>query len=312
MTNFKWSNFSSFFSATNTQLFLQKKYEKQKFENIEQLAFKNCYPFIYYLEHGKEYYLQAVKSPLIIQPILLFYGFVHLLKGVLLTINPYYPESTSVLAHGVSTRKRKKQDFSFIHDEVKVQKNGLFPYMAENLFHMKHLEGEKFKMGELFNLIPELKDTINELDNKTTFIPIKNVNNKYYIPKEILDCYHMTENRFIDFLINKSNQKLMFMKNLKGSLVFQRDKINPFLLPFRYDVDESIWMLPTSNKYIYVNEILIHYLLLYNLSMIARYETEWWSELVKNMPNKDYPLIEVFLTKTKNKGPFLIYQMLKE
>src|SRR5690606_39773671 len=59
----------------------------------------------------------------------------------------------------------------------------------------------------------------------------------------------ISENRFIDFLINKSNQKLMFMKNLKGSLVFQRDKINPFLLPFRYDVDESIWMLPTSNKY---------------------------------------------------------------
>ena len=42
-------------------------------------------------------------------------------------------------------------------------------------------------------------------------------------------------------------------------------------------------------------ELISHYLVLYNLSMIARYETEWWSELLKTTPNDDYPTIIQFL-----------------
>ena len=38
-------------------------------------------------------------------------------------------------------------------------------------------------------------------------------------------------------------------------------------------------------------ELISHYLILYNLSMIARYETEWWSELLKTTPNDDYPIL---------------------
>ncbi len=53
---------------------------------------------------------------------LLFYGMSQLFKACLLTIDPNYPESTTVLAHGVTTRKRKKQGYQFLEDEVKVQK----------------------------------------------------------------------------------------------------------------------------------------------------------------------------------------------
>ncbi|MEH7537842.1 YaaC family protein, partial [Bacillus toyonensis] len=54
-----------------------------------------------------------------------------LFKACLLTIDPNYPESTTVLAHGVTTRKRKKQGYQFLEDEVKIQKNGLFTHVAE-------------------------------------------------------------------------------------------------------------------------------------------------------------------------------------
>ena len=67
---------------------------------------------------------------LLIQPILLFYGFVHLIKACLLQQDPCYPENTSVFAHGVTTRKRKKQQYEFLKDEVKFQKNGLFSMYA--------------------------------------------------------------------------------------------------------------------------------------------------------------------------------------
>ncbi|MBU5254564.1 YaaC family protein, partial [Lysinibacillus capsici] len=103
------SSFLYFFSANTSQEFLKKCYQKQNLDQAEQKSYENSYPFIYYLEHGQVYYEQAEKAPLVIKPILFFYGLVHLVKACILTVDPNYPETTSVLAHGVSTRKRKKQ-----------------------------------------------------------------------------------------------------------------------------------------------------------------------------------------------------------
>ncbi len=48
-------------------------------------------------------------------------------------------------------------------------------------------------------------------------------------------------------------------------------------------------------------EIHAHYLLLYNLSMISRYETEWWSELLHSYPSKAYTFILEFLSVSAEK-----------
>ena len=66
------------------------------------------------------------------KPMLLFYGMGQLFKACLLTIDPNYPESTSVLAHGVTTRKRKKQGYQFLEDEVKIQKNWTYLLTLQN------------------------------------------------------------------------------------------------------------------------------------------------------------------------------------
>ena len=94
------------FSSQNVQRYLARCYEKSSIQDAEK-SFENCYPFIYYLEHGKNYYELYKTAPFSIQPMLLFYGISQLFKACLLTIDPNYPESTTVLAHGVTTRKRK-------------------------------------------------------------------------------------------------------------------------------------------------------------------------------------------------------------
>ncbi len=45
----------------------------------------------------------------------------------------------------------------------------------------------------------------------------------------------------------------------------------------------------------------IHYLILYNVGMIARYETEWWYELLTQHISDDYVLIQQFLLVTEKK-----------
>lgn len=301
-----------YFSATNTQQFLKNGYEKKQINEAELKAYENCYPFIYYLEHGKIYFNQAKQAPLIIQPILLFYGLIHLLKACILTVDPNYPETTSVLAHGVSTRKRKKQQYLFFQDEVKIQKSGLFPFISEQLFHMEQLEGEKISMSSLLKQIPELSDLFFELEGKPSFIQIFHDEEEFYIPLTVLDRFHMTENRFIDYFQSKNLAAFSFQRQEKSALIFKKDCSTGFgLSPIKYNLLSQSYALPlTKDRVIQFQELLIHYLLLYNLSMIARYETEWWSELVKTMPNKDYPFIESFLQITLEKGPFLIHQFL--
>jgi len=304
-----WKSFSCFFSAEYCQQYLRNRYQLLNINNPEQKSYENCYAFLYYLEHGQIYYEQAERSPLILKPILLFYGLVHLIKACILTLDPSYPETTSVLAHGVSTRKRKKQNYLFFHDEVKFQKNGLFPFMSEKMFNMKQLEGEKAIMEELLQLIPELDELFLILDGKNTFIKLEKSGGQLFIPELALDYFHMTDSRFKEFFASKFQNEVDFSNN--GMNFTLNDAYLSEMSPLFFNLDKSIFIIP-ANKGNFFNfpELLIHYLLLYNLSMIARYETEWWSELTKMMPNRDYPFICSFLEVTLKKGPYLIYQYL--
>ncbi|MDR7080653.1 hypothetical protein J2Y03_005741 [Neobacillus niacini] len=304
-----WKSYASFFSAEYCQLYLKNNYRKWNIENPEQKSYENCYAFLYYLEHGQIYYQQADNAPLILKPILLFYGLVHLIKACILTVDPAYPETTSVLAHGVSTRKRKKQNYQFFQDEVKFQKNGLFPFMSEKMFHMKQLEGDKITMEELLQLIPELDDLFVVHEGKSTFTPIYTHHGQMVLPEKILDHYHMTEERMREFLTTKSGNQIEFTSE---GLTFQINKGSfTGISPIKFNLESSSYVLPLKKDNLFLfPELMVHYLLLYNLSMIARYETEWWSELTKMMPNRDYPFIKSFLEITLEKGPFLVYEYL--
>ena len=303
--------FTPFFSASSSQLFLKKCYSQLHISEAEKKSYQNCYPFIYYLEHAKTYYEQANISPISIKPILLFYGYVQLLKACLLTIDPNYPESTSLLAHGVTTRKRKKQQYEFLKDEVKVQKNGLLPCTAEKLFQIKQLEGEKFTMETLIREIPEMQSS--SLCSKKNFETLIPSDRGFLLPKSILDDYKMTSGRFLNFIQTKSRRDFT-LQEVSDGLLLEPSEIFVYNSPspIRYHIDFQIFMLSlnkNSNGYL-LPELISHYLILYNLSMIARYETEWWSELLKTMPNDDYPTIIQFLKVTQLKTPFLIYHWL--
>lgn len=321
--HFIWQSFNALHAANTTQYLLQKCYQKTSVPDADKKSYENSYPFIYYLEHGQNYYQLSQNAPLSIKPVLLFYGMVQLLKACLLTVDPQYPESTSVLAHGVSTRKRKKQSYEFFHDEVKVQKNGLFSHFSERMFHVKHMEGEKFTMEQLFKRIPELQNLFTLHFGQSLYIetPLSN-ENILTIPNIALDSYHMTSRRFLDFM----QHTLPFTtSNCIGETV-ERDpepislKVNKesYLLPLSsspllYHLYENTYYLPKERELLsYFPEIMTHYLLLYNLSMISRYETEWWSELLHSYSSNDYPFIRQFLAISADKVPFLLYSFLKE
>jgi hypothetical protein len=305
-----WGQFNTFFSSETTQSYLQQCYKGLDINDPNKKSFANCYPFIYYLEHAKNYYMLSAQSPLPIKPTLLFYGMTQLMKACLLTVDPSYPESTAVLAHGVTTRKRKKQQYEFLSDEVKTQKNGLFTHTAEKLFGLTCTEGEKYNMEELLATIPELLSLFIINKRKKGVQEIQMDNNKLYIPMHLLDHYHMTSNRFKTYFLSLTNQvEVVNDEMLTFRLI---EPLKPYnCYPFAYDSNKkNFFLLLRNEKTLFFPEILVHYLLLYNLSIIARYETEWWYHLLHQYETIDFPFITQFLSISTTKIPLLVYEFL--
>lgn len=308
-----WMQFNFFQSASTVRSYLKSNYEKMQIEDAERKSYDNCYPFMYYLEQGETYYTQAAQSPFSIRPVLLYYGLIHLLKACLLTVDPNYPGTTSVLAHGVSARKRKKRNYQFLEDEVKIQKNGLCTYFTEQMYQLKHLEGEKFKMEELLAQIPELDDLYLFTSGKSNFVLLGQLpDNIWTIPTELAQNYHITAQRLKQFLENRHPGMIYWLENKDNEAELQIDgNRTDFFPPFRYHILKKRFGLCSSlQTAIHLPDLLIHYLLLFNLSMIARYETEWWMDLIKTASDLDYPFIHAFLHITAEKSPQMILEYL--
>lgn len=308
-----WKYFRIYYSTNYTQKFLKNCYEN--LADGEKLSYQNSYTLIYYLEHGKKYYDQSLIAPYELQPVLLFYGMIQLMKATMLTVDPYYPETTQVLAHGVSTRKRKKSQYEFLQDEVKVQKNGLLAYFSEKIFHMKHLEGEKFKMGDLMKRIPELNSYFHYISKEKISYPLTMIDKlTYSTSNQLLDKLNLSENGLITFL-REHSINIKNCSNEQGQLIITCLKEQSPLTssPLQYDFGNQQFFLPANrNLYNFFPELLSHYFLLYNLSMVCRYEADWWGELFHNYPSNDLPFITEFLEVTKHKVPYYISLLFKK
>lgn len=292
-------------SQQTAQKYLYQCYQQLEDVDCDRKSYENCNVFMYCLHHGREYYRAGEKLDTVLKPVMFFYGMAHLLKACLLTKRPDYPESTSVLAHGVSARKRKKKDYSFLEDEVKLQHKGLFPYFSQHLFGINKLPFEKMTMRSLFSLIPELISYF-DLEEEKSLIRIGKVgDDTLHIPKSICDDYYMTENA----IVKRLTAYLPIKETIEEKDCLKLHLSEPFIQtvsPFPMDLNHIIYMPTDRNLFFPISEIMVHYLLLYNLSMLSRYEAEWWGELLATKPDADYPFISSFLDITQKKIPILI------
>lgn len=304
------NQFLTYLQSVNTiQSYLYGCYERSNVPDAEKKSYENSYRFLYYLEHGRTFFQTGNKSELLVQPVLFFYGIVHLLKACLLTKCPDYPETTSLLAHGVTTRKRKKQQYSFLQDEVKCQHKGLFPYFSKHLFQLEQLPFLKTDMNKLLMTIPELNELYRFHYKKDIHTPVSYLGSyDLQFPLHLLDKYNATKDHFINKLTSQLNHIDIIQEQSDSLLVKLSKPLMPTSEgPFFFHMHEQTFNFPSSrNNFSTTHEIMSHYLLLYNLSMICRYETEWWGDLIHTFPNEDYPFIKEFLSITSKKTPLLL------
>ncbi|MFB4168746.1 YaaC family protein [Virgibacillus sp. JSM 102003] len=300
-------------SQQTAQQFLYDCYQNLDGVEASAKSYENCNSFMYYLDHGIQFYENGKNLDILFQPIMFFYGMVHLLKANLLTIRPHYPESTTILAHGVSSRKRKKKDYSFMEDEVKTQQNGLFPYFSKHLFSVSQTPFEKFKMEDLLGLIPEVSSMFTFQSQKKMITVGEVGRSELYFPNEILDNYHLTAKSFIQRIsahLPVMEQTEINKNSFCIKLSVPLHKPNG---PFFTHISNNLIYFPLHRRnYLLNSEVMVHYLLLYNLSMLCRYEPEWWGDLLSAKSEIDFPFITYFLQNTADKIPLLLGEKLLE
>lgn len=295
-----------------------QNYLKNCYSNLDGIdkhakSYENSGSFMYYLDQGQLFLREGEKGDVRLKPLLYFYGMCHTLKACLLTNRPNYPESTSILAHGVSARKRKKKDYTFVDEEVKVQQNGLFSYSCSHLFLLKNPPFQKVKMDYLLHLIPEMND-FYAFSNEGKIVSIGKIGStELQFPASIIDSYHLTERAFTQ-RISPYLPTIKKVDIIKNQLVVQLDKpIQQIGGPFKLHHDKQEIYFPIDRAYfVSIPEILIHYLLLYNLSMISRYETEYWGEIFATKYGMDYSIIVHYLSIVAGKVEVLLGEWLQQ
>ncbi|ASK61756.1 hypothetical protein CFK37_06105 [Virgibacillus phasianinus] len=304
--------YTSLENLQSSQHFLKKCYATISGIDHDAKSYENSGAFLYYLNQGQLFLSEGEKTDVRLKPLLYFYGMVHIIKACLLTNRPDYPESTSILAHGVSARKRKKKDYSFIHDEVKVQQNGLFTYTCNHLFSLNNPPFTKVKMDFLLSLIPEMNALHTHHHGKANSISVGALDStKLSFPISILDSYHLTERAFLQ-RISGYLPGIKKTETTKEHILVELDKpISSLNGPFYCHSRERAIYFPSNRTYfVTIPEILVHYLLLYNLSMISRYETEYWGELFATKYSVDYSVIVHYLTIAMDKVEWLLGEWL--
>jgi hypothetical protein len=306
-----WEPFLPYQSAPYSQNYLRGIYETREIQEAVSKSYQNGYPFIYYLIHGKRFFDQAKRAPYEIKPLLLFYGTVQFCKACLLTVDQDYPENSTVLAHGVSTRKIKKQNFQFLHDSILIQKKGLFPHMASTLFGLGPLEGKKLRMEDLFHYLPDLNNLYTKIKGRLLCRPVeKGEKGTFLVERKLLIDLQMSEDRFFrlfkGIFVHEEESPSKYFFVLKA--VQDIEKKQPFLT----DLKGNLYLPTTKEDYPILPELLVHYLILYNLSMISRYETEWWNDLFLQRSSQDISFIQAFINLTEQKIPYLISHYLEK
>ncbi|SES42299.1 YaaC family protein [Salipaludibacillus aurantiacus] len=299
---------SLFLSSAFTRQYLKNSYEKRHINKPAEKAYQNSYACVYYVEMGNQYFQQGQKAPLTIQPVLLFYGLSHWLKAALLTVDPDYPATTQVLAHGLSARKKKKQGYQFLSDDVRIQKEGLFPYLSEKLFHVKQISGEKVKMRYLLLSLPEMQPLFQTVFKEPGLQQLTpETDSSFTLPLEAFSDWPDTLNTWVRQLSTDINGTVSCRKEENLLYMTLSSLPSQEACFFRQGIDGSYYapvIQPLFNMT--YPELLVHYMLLYQLSMICRYEIEWWGELNYTFSSNDLPIIKEFLNITQLKSKQLL------
>ncbi len=323
-----WEQYLFFENELSARKFLGEKYTRLGMEHPERAAYRNAQAFSSYIKQARAIFGTLKQNSLWVRPLLLYYGMMSLLKALVLTLDTNYPQSAAVLRHGLSTRKRKREHYCFFQDEIRVQKEGLFP-LAATLLKKPVSTGESYTPKELFGWIPELKASYEKLFQAKTLFPIELKPHQddgmlLLISERVLDQLHISPDSLVEKLNSLAREARFILDQpaVDGGWIriIWRHRLVRHVCDWEKGFDHP-WFYENlkGDYYLWIGnnrpveplaEILVHYMLLFSLSMICRYDPPLWGEMIQGFASEKTVLVEQLLTLAERKFPQLLLQAL--
>jgi hypothetical protein len=305
-----WDSLRYLETEPTARQFLTECYQQAGFEHPERQAYQHCTRFVYIWIQARQYYQAAAQADLLIRPLLLFYGCVQMLKGCMLASDPAYPQSSRMLQHGVTTRKMKKSPYRLLEDEIRPQKEGLFAHAAD-VWKLSPL-AERYKIKQLFASLPEMSGLYGKIVAPTDwlFVQASEKGSLLFFPQEKQGTLSYSLDTFVGYLNRLAPKDVHFQPEgkqvrLQGDAASLRE--HPL---FVMSPNHNMYFWNGAEEDIPLPQWAVHYLLLYQLGMLCRYETEWWGELVLTQSLAEKLLVERFLSLHQDMFPRIIMDLL--
>jgi hypothetical protein len=314
-----WDMFVYFENEQTVSQFLRRCYEEQAFEGINRLVYQATPKFLFSIKQAREYYKAAEHCDILTKPLLLYYGMMALSKALITTKNPDYPSTTSVLRHGLSTRKLKRDQYQFADDEVRVQSDGIFNELHRALNGPPFEKQHRFLMKELLSVIPELMPAYERLYGPARVCSIDMSTDQthcfWHVPRAFVSGGGRTREEFVDDLNRHAGDSARFYSPPSGHEeagilrvgAKGEHELHPLLL---FDISGRAHLRHPHEGDLVIPEISLQFMIMFVLGMLCRYETERWGEMILTFASHDYFLINEFLNVSMRKFPNLILDAL--
>jgi hypothetical protein len=317
-----WDTFVYFENEQTSSEFLRGRYEALGLENSGRLVYQATPKFIFSIKQAREYYRAAEFCDILTKPLMLYYGMMALSKALITSRDPEYPSTTSVLRHGLSTRKLKKDNYQFADDEVRVQKDGIFQVVHRALSGPVFEDQHRFRMKDLLAVIPELLHPYQRLYGQARVSPFETkeqeAHQTWHIPRSFVASCDKTRDELLSllqehagdagrfFILDQADEDGVFAVGVEGR---GNQEHHPLFL---YDFSGRPHLRFPHEDGLLIPEVSVHYMIMFVLGMLCRYETERWGEMILTFASHDTFLINEFLNVSMRKFPNLILDELCE
>jgi len=321
-----WDFFRLLETEPQARRFLTEQYHQQGLPQADKLAYQNCTRLVYTWKQARSYYEAALCADLSIRPLLLFYGCVQMLKGYILARDPSYPASSKMLQHGVTTRKVKRTPYVWIEDEVRPQKEGLFAHLTR-LLPLPVMQN-RYTVKEMLAAIPELAESFEKLIQPAVWQPVTLTlgGTVLVFPPAERGTLLYSADTLAGFLQRHAPAGLKFAavpdseQPAAAATQIRIESTDPQIPATRLLAAHTYFARTRDGRYLFWNDETgqppmplwaAHYLLMYVLGMLCRYESEWWGELVWSHTIAEVYLVECFLALHQESFPGIIARLLQ-
>jgi hypothetical protein len=315
-----WTRFLYYENDLGAKGCLEKAYKAfLPEEKLMPFVYQNTSKLGSFIKQSRAYFTAAHDSDVMVKPLLLYYGCNSLLKALIILKDPGYPKTTEVLQHGLTTRKRKKNQYLFYDDELKIQKHGLLPLFSSIWYKQPLTIHQKYRIIDLLGCLPTLQESYYLTHQKRTLIPLMLTKQKKdgfilsFCQKE-LNARQLDWNDLFRLIRYALIQRAHVEKLDKGlcCVVYPVDEssFNLLSIPqFTYELDNHLFFNYTSENVIN-HPLLVYLMILYILSMLCRYETDLWSDMLHTSDTGERFMIESFLSEAIYQFPAFVLKHL--